>query len=391
MKLSIPTSLLAAGARADTALKVELLRVPDAPFQFRVLPAHPLAVETGWIARAGQQMDGGRFRIILAGESEIVIEGIPGAFVEVYDDGKGKRQRRAELDGEAYDPQRPVVVIGCGSLGTMFLALQVRHGHRLFIIVDPDRVESSNVTKSLLYNETYTGLYKVEAVSHALRCIEPGTVVLGFPNRWNVDFVHQHGDEILARNPALIYFSADDLEPLYELVCWLDSAHLQGRAVPQVLVQLVFVNARAGFVLHWDPTDQNMPCPGCFFAKNPRIFDRRNAGEEIDQLTYSPTRLAATSSPQIACDIAHHVALGVSYATALLWGTPERLAVVGEKPWLYSVALRHPSADTSDFLEPWQAGNVFIFPGYDGKPDPGCACCRAAGRLGDVPPGDMVV
>ena len=389
MKLQIPQSLISSTPTSACPRKVQLLRSPSSASELRVLPAHPLAPDFGWIATPKQQPKGGRFRILVAGDSQVIVEGLPGVLAESYDDQDGKRYRRAELDQATYVPSKPVLVIGAGSIASTFLALLVRQGHRSVIVVDPDRVEHSNATKSILYNESYTGVFKVDALPHALGCAEPGVDVLGFPNRWDADFINAHGDEILEREPSLVYFSADDVAPLYELVAWLDAARTQGKAVPHVLVQLVFINARAGFVLHWDPRDPSMPCPGCFFAKNPQIFDRRNAGEEISPLIYAPTRLAASSSPQIACDIAYHVSLGVSYAAALLSGSIERLAIVGEKPWLYSVALRHPSPDTADFLDPRQAGHVFLFPGYDGKPDPGCSCCRVAGRLGDMPPADM--
>lgn len=389
MELQIPQSLITSILKNGHPRKVQVLRAPDSAPELRVLPAHPLALEYGWLATPKQQTEGGRFRILVVGNSELVVEELRGVFAVPYDDGEGKRYRRAELDQVTYAPDRPVVVIGAGSVGSTFLALLVRQGHLSFIVIDPDHVECSNATKSIVFNESYTGVLKVEALPHALGCIEPGVEVLGFPDPWDADFILKHGDKILAREPSLVYFSADDVAPLNELVFGLDTARAQGKVVPQVLVQLVLTNARAGFVVHWDPQDQSMPCPGCFFAKNPQIYDHRHAGEEINPLTYSPTRLAASSSPQIACDIAYHVSLGVSYATALLSGSPERLAIVGEKPWLYSVALRHPSPDTALFLDPWQAGHVFLFPGYDGKPDPDCACCRAAGRLGDMQPGEM--
>lgn len=67
---------------------------------------------------------------------------------------------------------RKVAVFGAGSLGSMIAETMVRNGVSAFHLVDPDRVEAVNLSRSA-YNAGDIGDLKVDALANRLRAINP--------------------------------------------------------------------------------------------------------------------------------------------------------------------------------------------------------------------------
>lgn len=79
---------------------------------------------------------------------------------------------RARLQGlvpEDIDRKR-VAIIGCGSVGSFLASELVRSGVRRLLLIDPDRVEWPNLTRTV-YGHRDVGRMKVEALSDVLRGI----------------------------------------------------------------------------------------------------------------------------------------------------------------------------------------------------------------------------
>lgn len=68
-----------------------------------------------------------------------------------------------------------IMVVGCGALGNEVLKNLVLFGIRQIVVVDYDRIEFSNLTRSVLFsqNDAEERRYKVEAVAEQLKQINP--------------------------------------------------------------------------------------------------------------------------------------------------------------------------------------------------------------------------
>ena len=66
-----------------------------------------------------------------------------------------------------------VMVVGCGALGNEVLKNLALFGFEHIIVVDYDRVELSNLTRSILFSHEDAGKLKVEAVARKVRKINP--------------------------------------------------------------------------------------------------------------------------------------------------------------------------------------------------------------------------
>lgn len=72
-----------------------------------------------------------------------------------------------------------VLVVGAGALGNEILKNLALLGFRKILVVDLDRIEASNLSRSVLYRESDIGRDKVEAAAEAVRSLYPEAVVRG--------------------------------------------------------------------------------------------------------------------------------------------------------------------------------------------------------------------
>jgi molybdopterin/thiamine biosynthesis adenylyltransferase len=70
-----------------------------------------------------------------------------------------------------------LLVVGAGALGNEILKNAALLGFRKIVIVDLDRIEESNLSRTILYRPTDIGEYKAEAAARAYRSIAPDAVV----------------------------------------------------------------------------------------------------------------------------------------------------------------------------------------------------------------------
>lgn len=73
--------------------------------------------------------------------------------------------------------QSTAVVIGVGALGNEVARILGMSGVGRLILCDPDRIESSNLPRTLLFRERDVGRFKAEAAADALRDLCPNTAV----------------------------------------------------------------------------------------------------------------------------------------------------------------------------------------------------------------------
>jgi molybdopterin/thiamine biosynthesis adenylyltransferase len=70
-----------------------------------------------------------------------------------------------------------LLVVGAGALGNEILKNAALLGFRKVVIVDLDRIEESNLSRTILYRKTDIGEYKAEAAARAYRSIAPDALV----------------------------------------------------------------------------------------------------------------------------------------------------------------------------------------------------------------------
>lgn len=78
-------------------------------------------------------------------------------------------RHRALFDPTVVESKR-VLLVGCGSVGSFAATLLARAGIRRFVLVDPDTVEVTNLSRCA-YGEADMGQLKVDALARALRAI----------------------------------------------------------------------------------------------------------------------------------------------------------------------------------------------------------------------------
>jgi molybdopterin/thiamine biosynthesis adenylyltransferase len=70
-----------------------------------------------------------------------------------------------------------VLVIGAGALGNEILKNLALLGFQKIVVVDMDRIEESNLSRTILYRTEDIGQYKADAAARAVEKIAPGTTV----------------------------------------------------------------------------------------------------------------------------------------------------------------------------------------------------------------------
>ncbi len=110
-----------------------------------------------------------------------------------------------------------VAVIGVGGLGTIASLYLALAGVGRLILVDPERVEPSNLNRQILYRDEDVGKLKAEVAAQRLREANPDVEVEAYPYR----LTEENADEILSRADVVV----DGLDNwssrmLLDKVCW---------------------------------------------------------------------------------------------------------------------------------------------------------------------------
>jgi molybdopterin/thiamine biosynthesis adenylyltransferase len=231
-----------------------------------------------------------------------------------------------------------VLLVGAGGLGSpVALALAAAPGARLsrITVLDPDRVELSNLHRQLLHGEGDLGRLKVDSAAARLR--RPGLEIRALPER-----LEARSAPALFAEHDLVIEGSDDL-----VTKFLVNDEAIGAGVPALIGGVV---QWSGQVLCVHP-GRPAACYRCLFEEPP--------GEEADVPT---CQRAGVLGP--ACGV-----VGGLMAT-------EALRILrGEPP-------RHAGALLSMDLLSWRIRRVAP------RPRPGCAACRRRGKspAGPAPP-----
>jgi adenylyltransferase/sulfurtransferase len=102
----------------------------------------------------------------------------------------GRYQRHLALPGFGPAAQLrlkagSVLVIGAGGLGCPALLYLAAAGVGRIVLVDPDRVEVSNLQRQILYTGADAGALKVEVAARRLRALNPGVTIDARPIRFD--------------------------------------------------------------------------------------------------------------------------------------------------------------------------------------------------------------
>ena len=108
--------------------------------------------------------------------------------------------REIGSDGQKKIGESKVVVVGCGALGTHASSMLVRAGVGETIVVDPDRVDITNLHRQTLFGEDAVGKPKAETAQGMLRSINSEVGIKGIVARVTEDNV----EDIIAGADAVI-------------------------------------------------------------------------------------------------------------------------------------------------------------------------------------------
>lgn len=139
-------------------------------------------------------------------------------FSALEEDGTSRHERIGRLLGTR------VAVVGTGGMGSWLLYGLACCGVRNFVLVDPDRVEASNLNRSILFGEGDIGRSKVEVAAEALTRFSPRAEIetIAAPVTSAADVVP------VAEGVDLVVGSAD--QPTWLIRQWLaEACRLTGR------------------------------------------------------------------------------------------------------------------------------------------------------------------
>ncbi|MBN1629476.1 MAG: ThiF family adenylyltransferase [Thermoleophilia bacterium] len=246
--------------------------------------------------------------VIAASEGAVVGEGTPGVSAprspSRWRRRLSRRERvRAGIQARLTDVvpsplrDRSVAVIGAGSVGSGAAEGLVRAGVERIWLVDPDRVEAVNLSRTV-YDSHDVGRLKVRALRRRLRRINPAVRVRAIAKRF--EDLGEEGLRNLLQQVDLVFSSADDPLSQYAINHW---AYALG--VPAVYVG-IYAKGHAGEVV--------AAIPGltrCLRCAVPRRTQRE--GRRSD---YGTGRLVA--EPALGTDILHVTTAAVKMAVAIL-------------------------------------------------------------------------
>ena len=108
--------------------------------------------------------------------------------------------REIGADGQKKISESKVVVVGCGALGTHASSMLVRAGVGETVVVDPDRVDITNLHRQTLFGEGAVGRPKAEVAQEMLRSINSEVGITGIVTKVTEDNV----EDIIAGADAVV-------------------------------------------------------------------------------------------------------------------------------------------------------------------------------------------
>jgi molybdopterin/thiamine biosynthesis adenylyltransferase len=247
-----------------------------------------------------------------------------------------------------------VLLVGAGSVGSNAAEMLVRSGVRRLTVVDFDKVEPANMSRTV-YSGADPGRLKVEALSDRLTSIAPD-VELTLVDSPLQELTDAHFDGV-----DLAFLASDDMAG----EAWLNHA-LYLRAIPFVSVKL-FAGAQGAELAYVVPA-QNTACLRCMMGSL--------GSAERGDVDYGTGRVQG--SPALGPDIVAATARGVKVALALT--QPDGPL----HDWVEQLRGRRLTYFLSSNVAGWQY-TEFAHPGslpFDGiwLAAPGCPDCEICGE-----------
>lgn len=176
---------------------------------------------------------------------------------ELTDDQMLRYSRHILLDGLDYEGQQrllasTVMIIGLGGLGCPVALYLAASGVGHIVLVDPDRVELSNLQRQIAHKTADIGAFKVESVRNEMALLNPELVVECFPLAADAEWLMQHLDGV-----DLLLDCSDRAAVRYQI----NQACLQ-TATPWVSAAAVGFN---GQITSFHPGDIDSPCYRCLY------------------------------------------------------------------------------------------------------------------------------
>lgn len=193
---------------------------------------------------------------------------------------------------------REVLVVGAGSVGSAMVDMLVRSGVERFTLVDPDAVETSNLSRSV-YLMDDVGVSKVDALADHIRRVNPAARVTTVAAALQ-DVATNELHTVIGR-ASLVVAATDDPEAQLRL-----NHHAYAVGVPAMFPG-IYARGRGGEVVVSLPGAT--PCFRCATAA-------RQGGHRPTSRDYGSGRLVA--EPALGADILHVATAAAKLALGLL-------------------------------------------------------------------------
>ncbi len=158
--------------------------------------------------------------------------------------------------GQARLAQACVALVGVGGLGAPAALYLAAAGVGRITLIDPDRVERSNLQRQVLYADAETGLAKVEAAAQRLTALNPRVRVQAHAQRLDAG----NAARLLAGHD-LVLDGADNFPARYAL-----AAASIDLGLPMIYAA---VERFGGHLSVFDPRRADSPCYRCLFPEPP--------------------------------------------------------------------------------------------------------------------------
>ncbi len=168
------------------------------------------------------------------------------------------------FEGQTAIARSSALILGLGGLGCAAAVYLLSSGVRKLILVDDDKVESSNLQRQILHTEASLGQCKVHSASVALQARNAACEIVALPARADAALLQQYLPQV---DVALDCSDNFATRQLLNLHCVAARVPLVSGAAIQMVAQVAAYDARA----------DSCPCYACVFPANHQPNEARCA------------------------------------------------------------------------------------------------------------------
>lgn len=165
-------------------------------------------------------------------------------------------------EGQEKLEKSTVGVIGAGGLGSPILYYLAAAGVGNINIVDFDSLETSNLNRQILHNESRVGMNKAESAYQTLTALNSTIIISYYSSK-----VSDENIDELFRNCDLVIDAVDNIE----------TRLLINDFAIRTKVPVMFgaVEAFEGYYYFYNPKDKTAPCYSCYFPNSNQAKKRK--------------------------------------------------------------------------------------------------------------------